>query len=1073
MRIQCPNCPAAYELDDGRVPPAGLSIKCPKCKTPFTVHRPKAGERKAVTTKVPLPGTGASAQPAPRAPKSGGSSAVPLPGSPAFASAPTPPPSTMPSDDVDPFASPVDTPELPSVSTTQNDHGSPPPAFGGPHAVADSELDAAFAPSSSGTFSALDEDTALTPKREVEETDLAPKQTGSSFDAGHPPAFQQEAADVSFDFVDARPPPAPPPPARSPASSNDSPELLDFVDEQPKPSPKPGRSAPPVIAPVSAKSAKADKKRDKKRRAARSPSKPFPVGKVALVIAVLALGGVVALGLRAGSTSDGVFWQNRLLPSSGKPSAATAAVIASAQAKLSQGTFSSAREALGSAAQLLGSAPGDGDAQAFFVLCASEMKISYGQGGADWDQAKRVAERMRGNAATQNRARGAFALASGDVSKARQILSPLSEADAESAWLFSQVLIRAGEVPRAGQVLERALKGPAANSPKLLIARGIAAKAQEALPEASSYFEKALAAQPNHGRALAELADVKLMQNDTLKAAELLDRALAKDERKTLDASEEARASMLRGKLFFAQHQSKEAEVAFERAVQLDPGSAEVHAEYGLFRLHRREYDKAQKQLESSLQADPSNARVLADAARAYLGIRRLIEADKRIHDALKKDPNDAHVLFVQGQVAEAIGRQEVAYQAYEKALQRKPDLAEAMIAQGSIWVSRGDKKRARERLDGALKVPVRSTHEEEATGDLALQLDDGKTGKECYERARRLDPEDPQAHSGLGRALAALGDLPGARAELEAALRQVDIDPLLHYEYGSLLRRIGDSQGALSALQRAVQLDSKDYRYRSRLGALLVERREYDKAEVELRQARLGNDKYGEAQYYLARALVGQAKLGEAIDTIRKAVDLEPDNPEFLYWMGLIYEQGQQVQDAVDSFQKAIARNPRNADAYEHLGHNLTIENRFIEAVNAFKKAAELDSTRARLWAEIADAQQQAGDLDGAIASYQKSLAQEPNQPGVWSRLGIAYKDRGCQGCKSRAIEALRRAEVVDPKDWVAHHELGYLYKDDGKRAEAIVEFRKYLSLRPDAGDAETIKDDIYYLTEDTRRAP
>ena len=45
MRIQCPNCPAAYELDDGRVPPAGLSIKCPKCKTPFTVHRPKAGER--------------------------------------------------------------------------------------------------------------------------------------------------------------------------------------------------------------------------------------------------------------------------------------------------------------------------------------------------------------------------------------------------------------------------------------------------------------------------------------------------------------------------------------------------------------------------------------------------------------------------------------------------------------------------------------------------------------------------------------------------------------------------------------------------------------------------------------------------------------------------------------------------------------------------------------------------------------------------------------------------------------------------------------------------------------------
>jgi tetratricopeptide (TPR) repeat protein len=307
----------------------------------------------------------------------------------------------------------------------------------------------------------------------------------------------------------------------------------------------------------------------------------------------------------------------------------------------------------------------------------------------------------------------------------------------------------------------------------------------------------------------------------------------------------------------------------------------------------------------------------------------------------------------------------------------------------------------------------------------------------------------------------------------MEAALRQVDTDPVLHYEYGSLLRRIGDSQGAFSALQRAVQLDSKDYRFRSRLGALLVERREYEKAEVELRQARLGNDRYGETWFYLARALAGQGKLGEAMDTMRRAVELEPGSAEYLYYQGLVYEQGQQVQDAVESFQKSLAKSARNADAYEHLGQNLNVQNRFLEAVTAFKKAAELDPSRARLWAQIAESQQQAGDLDGAIASYQKSLAQDPNQPGVWSRLGIAYKDRGCVGCKNRAIEALKHAELVDPKDWVAHHELGYLYKDDGRRVEAIAQFRKYLNLRPDAGDAETVKDDIYYLQEQSRRTP
>ena len=1084
MRIQCPNCPAAYELDDGRVPPAGLSIKCPKCKTPFTVHRPKPGDGKAAGQKVPLPGTGAA--PAARTPATragatgkqpGAKGAVPLPGTQVFASAPPPGAVPLPGhgdalappppQGSDPFAAP----DMGAVPLPGLDDEMPAPSAGAamdfPPAPKP-DLDAAFAPAPPDSRGSLDDafpvpdDTALTPKRAVEETDLAPKQSAG---AGHLPPPSSDDDAPSFDFVDPGSAKRPPPRAAPPP---DSPEMLDFVDEQPRQSPSTGRAPPPMIAPAAAQAGK------KKRPKPRTPSTLFRPRNLVVLLLLAAVGGVVAMGVRARGTPAGLFWRNQLMSvSRPKPSAATLAVVAAGQTKLAQGTFSSAREALGAAAQLLGSAPNDDDAKSFFVLCAAELKVWYGQGGADWDQAKRVVEKIKGNAAPQNRARGAFALAVGDTTKARQLLSTLAETDLESAWLFSQALMRASEVQRAAQVLDRALKRENAAWPKLLIARGIAAKAQGALPEASGFFEKALAVQPEHGRALVELADAKLLQNDPQQAAQLLDKALAQDARKTLDASEEARGAMLRGKLLVAQHQGKEAEAAFERAVQLDPNAAEVHAAYGAFRLYRREYEKAQKQLDAALAIDPANAHVLANAARAYLGTNRLLEADKRIQEALVKAANDPWVLYAQGKVAEGIGKQEDAYQAYDKALQKKPDLAEALLAQGSIWFSRGDKQKAREKLDAVLKTPSRTAREEEAAGDLALDLGDGKTGKECYQRALHLDPEDPQAHSGLGRALAALGDLPGARAELESALRQVDTDPVLHYEYGSLLHRIGDSQGALSALQRAVQLDSKDHRFHSRLGALLVERREYEKAEAELRQARLGNDRYGETWFNLARALAGQGKLGEAIDTMRRAVELEPGNPEYLYFQGLIYEQGQQVQDAVESFQKSIAKSPRNADAYEHLGQNLNVQNRFLEAVTAFKKAAQVDPSRARLWAQIADSQQQAGDLDGAIASYQKSLAQDPNQPGVWSRLGIAYKDRGCSGCKNRAIEALKRAEVVDPKDWVAHHELGYLYKDDGRRAEAIAQFRKYLNLRPDAGDVETVKDDIYYLQEQSRRAP
>jgi tetratricopeptide (TPR) repeat protein len=148
-------------------------------------------------------------------------------------------------------------------------------------------------------------------------------------------------------------------------------------------------------------------------------------------------------------------------------------------------------------------------------------------------------------------------------------------------------------------------------------------------------------------------------------------------------------------------------------------------------------------------------------------------------------------------------------------------------------------------------------------------------------------------------------------------------------------------------------------------------------------------------------------------------------------------------------------------------------VENRFAEAVKAFSKASEMEARRARIWAELADAQQQAGDLEGAIRNFQRALTLDSSVPSVWRKLGIAYKDKDCHGCRTKAVDALQRATRVNPADAVAHYELGYMFKDDGRRKEAIAEFRRYLDLRPDAGDASSVQDDIYYLQEESRRVP
>ncbi|TMB35110.1 MAG: tetratricopeptide repeat protein [Deltaproteobacteria bacterium] len=1066
----------------------------PRRSTPIPVMEP---------SQTPAPAPRRSPTPAPRVeqramPAPSHEEALPLPGldsplsTPAAAAKPEPARATPARQARVPTPAPSDL--LPDLAAE----------LSGPAAPLAIDLPAPQAPARrqtpAGSFKLPDEDTALTPKVAVDDTALAPKAgldpmdfagpqhghipdpSGIDFELARPTPISSSAAEARL--------PTPAPEARlpTPAPSNRLPtpqssmsaesESLE-VDEVPKT----GRTRiPPVIAPRPPPGARPTSKWEPGQEGgAKGPSAAGalrtalrnPMFAIATVAAI-AIAGVFYFGIRAGSTPRGYFWIHMLLPRA-KTAAAASQAITSAEAKLGRGTFATDREALATGAQLLASAPDDDETRAFFVLCASEMKLAHGQSGADWDLAKRTVEKMKGSGPSQERARGAFALASGDAIKARQLLAPREGKDVESSWLYALALSRAGDPVRASQVLDTAIK--ANPTPKLLVARGRIAKQRNA-PDAAQFFEKALAAAPDYGPALIELADVKLRNRDVAGASQLLSKALGTEvPNKTLDAGDEARAKMLRAKVSLAGHQADEAEKGFRNALQLDPNSAEIHAAYGAFLLSRHEWDSAHKQLEAAVTLDPANGPLLGDLATSALGLNQLLEADKRIGEAIGKDPQNAHLYYVKGRVAEAFAKLADAMKAYDEALAKKPGSVEAITAQGMLLLKgvdkAGDKAKAKEKFDTALAAKDRSLAEERAVGELALALGEGGQAKDAFTRALQMDPGDPQSHAGLGRAYAALGDLPAAKSELETALHGVTTDPVLHYEYGSLQRRLGDLPAAVESLQTAVKLDGKDARFRARLGAAYVDQGEFQKGETELRQARLSDPSSGEALFYLARALAGEGKLADAIDTMRKAVELYPDNAEYLYNQGLLYERAQQVQDAVESFRKSVARDATNPDAFEHLGQNLLIENRFGEAVKAFNTGAALDPKRARLLAEVADAQQQAGDLDGAIASFQRSLAQDPSQPGVWSKLGIAYKAKDCNGCKNKAIEALLSAEKVDAKDWVAHRELGYLYKDDGKRQQAIEHFKKYLVLRPDAPDIETVRDEVYYLQEETRRSP
>ena len=83
-----------------------------------------------------------------------------------------------------------------------------------------------------------------------------------------------------------------------------------------------------------------------------------------------------------------------------------------------------------------------------------------------------------------------------------------------------------------------------------------------------------------------------------------------------------------------------------------------------------------------------------------------------------------------------------------------------------------------------------------------------------------------------------------------------------------------------------------------------------------------------------------------QALDDINKAVDMEPEDVDFLVEKGSVHLRVNQLDEAIATFQKAISMNDQYAAAYRMLGYCQAMQKKNKEACANFAKAKELGDT-------------------------------------------------------------------------------------------------------------------------------
>lgn len=194
------------------------------------------------------------------------------------------------------------------------------------------------------------------------------------------------------------------------------------------------------------------------------------------------------------------------------------------------------------------------------------------------------------------------------------------------------------------------------------------------------------------------------------------------------------------------------------------------------------------------------------------------------------------------------------------------------------------------------------------------------------------------------------------------------------------------------------------------------------------------------------------QGLIDLAIDTYRRAIELQPNFPDAYCNLANALKEKGQVQEAEDCYNTALRLCPNHADSLNNLA-NIKREQGYIEeATRLYLKALEVFPEFAAAHSNLASVLQQQGKLNEALLHYKEAIRIQPTFADAYSNMGNTLKEMqdvaGALQCYTRAIQ-------INPAFADAHSNLASIHKDSGNIPDAIQSYRTALKLKPDFPDA------------------
>jgi len=425
--------------------------------------------------------------------------------------------------------------------------------------------------------------------------------------------------------------------------------------------------------------------------------------------------------------------------------------------------------------------------------------------------------------------------------------------------------------------------------------------------KAEDYYNKAIEANPSSYLAYSYLADFYRAKGDLKREIELYKIAIEKFPENYIFYQRLAEALTEKNDL-------KEALIYAKRASELSPSNPNVLLTKAKILLNLKSYDEFLKTIEEILKVEPETFEAKIYLIEYYM---QIYEYKKAVDTLLELERED-NTNIQRKEIYRSIGYFYILMKEYNKA---------KFYLEKGLEIAKDDPN---------IYSYLSYVYKELGENDLALKM--AEEGLRFNPSQKSLILNKIYALSGSGRIEEALNL---AEKEFE---RTGEMD-FLFAELTIFIERKEWKKGE-EFIEKFLKKFPKNEEFYLRIGDFYDKKGDFKKAEKALKRAISLNPYFGNALNNLAYSwAVREKNLEEALSLAKRALDLDPENPDYLDTIGWVYFKLGQIENSKKFLEKAFSKKPWEPEILEHIGFLRIKEGKFDEGIGLLQKSIEIGS--------------------------------------------------------------------------------------------------------------------------------